>query len=101
MLAFIRKPGESFRVGDHIRVPLLRVQGGEACLGVEAPQSVRVLRKELVRRPPEYNLRGPGGGRHFADLQDLLQAVKREALRAGDGDEEVVRLEVEIHVEPK
>lgn len=48
MLVLSRKESESFFLGDGIEVVVLEVQGDKVKLGIEAPKSVKVLRKELV-----------------------------------------------------
>lgn len=47
MLVLSRKPGESLIIGNQIKVTIVRVQGNRVKLGIEAPESCRVLRAEL------------------------------------------------------
>ena len=49
MLVLSRKPGETIQIADNISVMVSRVSGGRVQLSIEAPQSVRVIRKELTR----------------------------------------------------
>ncbi len=46
MLLLSRKSGESVRIGDAV-VTVRRMRGRRVWLGVEAPQSVKILRTEL------------------------------------------------------
>ena len=46
-LILARKRGEMILIGDNVRVTLLRISRNVARLMIEAPQSVRVIRKEL------------------------------------------------------
>lgn len=48
MLVLSRKESETFFLGDEIEVVVLEVQGDKVKLGINAPKSVKVLRKELV-----------------------------------------------------
>lgn len=50
MLVLTRKPGETIYVGDDVRVTLVRLQGGAARIGIEAPADRPVLRGELLER---------------------------------------------------
>jgi carbon storage regulator len=47
MLVLSRKAGERLLIGDDVVITVVRVAGSKVRLGVDAPQSVRVLRDEL------------------------------------------------------
>jgi carbon storage regulator len=47
MLVLSRKIGEEIVIDGQIKVTVLKVQGGRVQIGIDAPESVRVLRKEL------------------------------------------------------
>ena len=47
MLVLSRKIGESIQIAGDIRVTVTEVRGGRVRLSIEAPSSVRVLRKEI------------------------------------------------------
>lgn len=51
MLVLSRKERQRIRVGDSIVVTVVRVSGDKVRLGIEAPDSVRVLREELHDEP--------------------------------------------------
>ena len=51
MLVLSRKVGEKIMIGDSIVITVLEVVGGRVRLGIEAPDYVPILRKELL--PPE------------------------------------------------
>jgi carbon storage regulator len=48
MLVLSRKPGEKIKIGDHITLTVVRVQGHQVRLAIDAPGEVRILRGELV-----------------------------------------------------
>ena len=48
MLAISRTRGEALRVGDDITIVVIRVSPTRVVLGIDAPQSVRVMRSELL-----------------------------------------------------
>ena len=53
MLVLTRKAGEQILIGDNIRLTLVRVQGNRVRVGIDAPDSVRVVRGELEPREVE------------------------------------------------
>ena len=53
MLVLSRKTGQDLRIGDDIRITVVRVHGNRVVLGIDAPETVRVLRGELSFDPEE------------------------------------------------
>jgi carbon storage regulator len=49
MLVLSRKESEKIRLGDDIIITIVRVAGDKVRIGIEAPASVPVLRRELKR----------------------------------------------------
>jgi carbon storage regulator CsrA len=47
MLVLTRKSQDSIRIGDHIKVTILRIKGNTVRIGVEAPEDIRIVRGEL------------------------------------------------------
>ncbi|TCT14018.1 carbon storage regulator CsrA [Natranaerovirga pectinivora] len=47
MLALTRKKDESIIIGDNIEITILEVNKNEVKLGISAPKSVPIYRKEL------------------------------------------------------
>ena len=45
MLVLTRKSQDSIRIGDHIKVTILRIKGNTVRIGVEAPEDVRIVRE--------------------------------------------------------
>lgn len=66
MLVLTRKLLEKVYIGDEICVTVVRVDGGQVRLGIDAPRHVPVVRAELTPRPhphpgaPALRIR-PGG----------------------------------------
>ena len=65
MLVLTRKLMEKLFIGDDICVTVVRLEGGQVRLGIDAPREVAVVRAELV---PERQLPGPHPG-HTPDPQ--------------------------------
>ena len=55
MLALSRKPGESVVIGNDIEITILEVKGEQVKVGIKAPQSVGIYRKELFEQIQESN----------------------------------------------
>lgn len=43
-----RKPGESFTLGDDIKVSVLEITGDRIKIGIQAPKSVSIMRSEVA-----------------------------------------------------
>lgn len=53
MLVLARRVGEEIVIGPNIRLTVVDARNGLVRLGIAAPQSVRVLRQEVVDRQAE------------------------------------------------
>lgn len=60
MLVLSRKVGESIIIDGNILIKITQVRGDKVRIGIEAPQSVRIIREELADDPRELlqNLQG-------------------------------------------
>jgi len=47
MLVLSRKPGEEIRIGDHIKVTVVRIGPNIVRIGIEAPGDIKIIREEL------------------------------------------------------
>ena len=56
MLALARKANESIIINDDIEVTILEIKGDQVKVGVKAPKSVPVYRKELYLQIQEANV---------------------------------------------
>ena len=50
MLVLSRKTGQSIQIDDDIYVTVSQVRGGRVRLSIEAPDSVRIVRSEVLER---------------------------------------------------
>ena len=50
MLVLSRRPGEEILIGDDVRIIVLRTSGGCVKIGIDAPKSIPIRRKEIVTR---------------------------------------------------
>ena len=56
MLILSRKEEESIRIGEDIEIKVVQTAKGYVKLGIEAPKSILVLRKELIDDVKDKNL---------------------------------------------
>lgn len=50
MLILTRKPGELIRIDDNITLRIMRINGNQVSLGIDAPREVEVNREEVYNR---------------------------------------------------
>ena len=55
MLALSRKQGESIMIGSDIELTVLEVKGDQIKIGINAPKSIPVYRKEIYAQIQEEN----------------------------------------------
>lgn len=58
MLVLTRKVGQSIRIGDDVRITVIKTSGQEVRLGLEGPRGLPIYREEIYRR-----IQGEGGRR--------------------------------------
>lgn len=47
MLILMRRQEESIIIGDNIKLKVLKIQGNQVHIGIEAPREIKVYRKEI------------------------------------------------------
>ncbi|MFM7130288.1 MAG: carbon storage regulator CsrA [bacterium] len=52
MLVLTRRISEKFIVGNNVVITVLKVDGNQVRIGIEAPREISVVRSELVNTPP-------------------------------------------------
>jgi carbon storage regulator len=55
MLALARKAGESIIVNDNVEITILEIKGDQIKIGIDAPKSVPIYRKEIYTQIREAN----------------------------------------------
>jgi carbon storage regulator len=55
MLILARKINESIMIGDQVEVSVIDIKGDQVKIGITAPRSVKVFRREVYRMIQEEN----------------------------------------------
>lgn len=55
MLVLARRKGESLMIGEDIEITVVDIQGDKVRIGITAPRSLSVLRKELIAEVSSSN----------------------------------------------
>ena len=55
MLIITRRKGESLMIGDDIEITISKIEDGSVKIGINAPRSITILRKELYEQVEEEN----------------------------------------------
>jgi carbon storage regulator len=73
MLVLTRKSNQSIMIGDEIEISVLAVMGEKVRIGISAPRSVPVFRKEVYL---EIKLDDAEGDDQRAEVQKALEDLK-------------------------
>lgn len=80
MLVLSRKKGQSIMLGDNIELTIIEIQGDQVRIGINAPKSVQVYRKELFLEIQEENKKAAGSSKleleSILKLKDIKAKVK-------------------------
>ena len=72
MLVLSRKPKESIVINGNITVSVLRVDNDNVRIGIEAPKTVPVMRKEIYQEISQNNLAAAGSNIDKLKKKQLL-----------------------------
>lgn len=71
MLALSRKKGESIIIDNNVEITVLDIKGDQIKLGIKAPKSVPVYRKEIFAQIQEENMNAFAGEAGFEALKNM------------------------------
>ncbi|MBQ8797987.1 MAG: carbon storage regulator CsrA [Lachnospiraceae bacterium] len=72
MLALSRKMNESIMIGHDIEITVLEIKGEQVKLGINAPKSVPLYRKEIYVQIQEANKEAVSAGASPDVLKDMF-----------------------------
>ncbi len=74
MLVLTRKLGESIKIGDDIEITIFSTKNDQVKIGINAPKSLEIFRKELLIEITDQN-------KQAANVQgDLLSILKKNEM---------------------
>ena len=73
MLVLARKVGQSIVIGDDIMLTIIEVRGEQVRIGIDAPKSIAVHRKELLEQIRAENIRAAAQNITDDQLPDVLK----------------------------
>lgn len=76
MLALARKINQSIMIGNDIEITLLEIKGDQVKIGINAPKSVPIYRKEIYVQIQEENKKASEGE---VDVQTLNKLFSGKA----------------------
>ena len=76
MLVLSRRLNESIMVGDDVEIRIVDIKGEHVKLGITAPRSIPVHRKEIYEAIKKENIRAAQN--NVQDLNDLNKLLDRE-----------------------
>jgi carbon storage regulator len=77
MLILSRKLNEKIMIGDDVSISIIEIRGDQVKLGVDAPRSVKVFRREVFDAIMEENLAAADSN---TQLPDVNLGVLREPI---------------------
>ena len=72
MLALSRKCNESIMVGNGIEITVLDIKGDQVKIGINAPKSVPIYRKEIYKQIQAANIEAAKAEVAVDELKDLF-----------------------------
>lgn len=72
MLALTRKINESIMIGNEIELSILEIKGDQVKVGISAPKSVPIYRKEIYIQIQQANKEAADSAAFLEDLKKLF-----------------------------
>ncbi len=73
MLALSRKTGESIMLGSQVEITVLEVKGDQVKIGINAPKTVPVYRKEIYLQIQQSNKDAADGSVSVEQVEKLFK----------------------------
>lgn len=71
MLVLSRKLNEKIVIDDQIELTVVGIENGKVQLGIEAPRSIEILRKELIEDVKEENKKAVQNKKLLEELNNI------------------------------
>lgn len=73
MLALTRKLNESIMIGNDIELSVLEIKGDQVKIGISAPKSIPIYRKEIYIQIQEANKESADSTASLEDMKKLFE----------------------------
>ncbi len=73
MLALTRKLNESIMIGNDVEISILEIKGDQVKIGISAPKSIPIYRKEIYLQIQEANKEAAGSTVSVEEIRKLFQ----------------------------
>lgn len=83
MLVITRKKQESIVIGDNIEISVVDIGNGKVRIGIDAPSSMKIIRKEIIEEVRETN---KSSNVHIdLDIDDLMTSLLKDSNKIDEG----------------
>lgn len=79
MLILTRKVGEQITIGNDIQIKVIEINGNNVRLGIEAPKTVSVLRREIYEKIQKENILSSESS--ASDIEEAAQLWEKNSLK--------------------
>lgn len=81
MLVLSRQINEAIKIGEDIEISVIEIKGGKVRLGINAPRSIAVYRKEVYLEIKAQNLAAASQEADISQLDKLFSAKIKNKLK--------------------
>ncbi len=92
MLVLSRKTGEVVTIGNDIKITVVNIDRGIVRLGIEAPKSVVVHRKEVYDKIIESNKEAAS-----TEVSDFINIISDSKLSLADDEDKIIQTDSQIN----
>ena len=75
MLVLTRRAEEKIKIGDHIVITILGIEGANVRIGIDAPKEVTILRMEVFEQIQKENIES--ASKEWTDISDAAELIKK------------------------
>lgn len=78
MLALTRKEGQSIIIDEQIEIVIVEIKGDQVRIGINAPKSVKILRKEILDEIQFENKKAAQiTNSNFDELNQIMKKIQK------------------------